>query len=122
MLSIFGTLLGWLNPLSTILSKVEEWEGKLLDAKTEQERIAAQERIAWYQAAASIAGHPIDAVLRALMAAPGIGFVWKLIVYDKMLGWGSTDDLSPNLWYFAIGLPWGFYFLQWTFGRFSAGR
>ena len=90
MLSIFGTLLGWLNPLSAILGQIQQWEAKLLDAKTEQERIAAQERIAWYQAAATIAGHPIDMVLRALMAAPGILFVWKLIVYDKMLGWGST--------------------------------
>jgi hypothetical protein len=117
MLSIFGTLLGWLNPLSAILGQIQQWEAKLLDAKTEQERIAAQERIAWYQAAATIAGHPIDLVLRALMAAPGILFVWKLIVYDKMLGWGSTEDLSQNLWYFAIALPWGFYFLHWTVGR-----
>ena len=117
MLSIFGTLLGWLNPLSAILGQIQQWEAKLLDAKTEQERIAAQERIAWYQAAATIAGHPIDMVLRALMAAPGILFVWKLIVYDKMLGWGSTEDLSQNLWYFAIALPWGFFFLHWTVGR-----
>jgi hypothetical protein len=117
MLSIFGTLLGWLNPLSAILGQIQQWEAKLLDANTEQERIAAQERIAWYQAAATIAGHPIDAVLRAMMAAPGILFVWKLIVYDKMLGWGSTEDLSQNLWYFAIALPWGFYFLHWTVGR-----
>ena len=117
MLSIFGTLLGLLNPLSAILGQIQQWEAKLLDAKTEQERIAAQERIAWYQAAATIAGHPIDAVVRALMAAPGILFVWKLIVYDKMLGWGSTEDLSQNLWYFAVALPWGFYFLHWTVGR-----
>jgi hypothetical protein len=120
MPGILGSLLGWLNPLSVILGKIEEWEGKLLDAKTEQERIAAQERIAWYQAAASIAGHPIDAALRGVMAAPGIAFVWKLVVYDKMLGWGSTDDLSPNLWYFAVALPWGFYFLHWTVGRLRA--
>ena len=35
----------------------------------------------------------------------------------KMLGWGSTEDLSQNLWYFAIALPWGFFFLHWTVGR-----
>jgi hypothetical protein len=69
------------------------------------------------RAAATIASHPIDAVIRALMAIPGILFIWKLIVYDKILGWGSAEDLSSNLWYFAIALPWGFYFLHWTAGR-----
>ena len=68
---MLSTLLAWLNPLSTILGQIQQWEAKLLDAKTEQERVAAQERIAWYQAAATIAGHPIDAVIRALMATPG---------------------------------------------------
>jgi hypothetical protein len=57
---MLSTLLAWLNPLSTILGQIQQWEAKLLDAKTEQERVAAQERIAWYQAAATIAGHPID--------------------------------------------------------------
>jgi hypothetical protein len=117
---MLGTLLAWINPLSTILGKVQEWEAKLLDAKTEQERMAAAERIAALQAQASVAGHPIDALARVVMAAPGVLFVWKLILWDKMLGWGSTDDLSSNLWYFGIALPWGFYFLHWTVGRLKS--
>jgi hypothetical protein len=115
--TLFASLFSWLNPLSAILGKIGEWETRLLDAKTEQERIAAGERIAALSAQASVAGHPVDAIMRALMAAPGVAFVWKLVVYDKMLGWGSTEDLSANLWYFAIALPWGFYFLHWTVGR-----
>ena len=43
---MLGTLLAWLNPFSTLLGQIQQWEAKLLDAKTEQERIAAQEWIA----------------------------------------------------------------------------
>jgi hypothetical protein len=117
---MLGMILGWLNPVSAILGQIQKWESALLDAKTEQERIAAGERIAALQAMASVAGHPIDSVMRALMAAPGVLLIWKLIVWDKMLGLGSTDDMSQNLWYFAIALPWGFYFLHWTVGRLKS--
>ena len=123
MFGIFGILLSWLNPLSTILGKIEEWEAKLLDAKTEQERIAARERIAALQVQASVAGHPLDAIVRAFFAAPFVIYIWKLVVWDKIIlaGHGTTDDLSNNLWYIAMTVV-GFYFLHWTVGRFAGSR
>jgi uncharacterized membrane protein len=117
---MLGTLLAFINPLSTILGQIQQWEAKLLDAKTEQERIAAQERIGALQAQASVAGHPLDAIVRALFAAPFLIYLWKLVLWDKIItaGTGSTDDLSNNLWYVAMVIV-GFYFLHWTVGRFT---
>jgi hypothetical protein len=117
---MLGTLLAWLNPVSAIRGQIEKWESVLLDAKTEQERIAATERIAALQAQASIAGHPIDAIVRALFAAPFVIYIWKLVVWDKIVlaGHGTTDDLSNNLWYIAMTVV-GFYFLHWTVGRLA---
>lgn len=38
------------------------------------------------------------ACIRPLFAMPFIVFAWKVIVWDKVLGWGTTDALDPNMW------------------------
>lgn len=46
-------------------------------------------------------GHWYTAMVRPLFAMPFIIFLWKVIVWDKVLAqWthGSTDNLSPDLW------------------------
>lgn len=40
----------------------------------------------------------VTALIRPLFALPFIVFAWKVIVYDKVLGWGTTDALDPNMW------------------------
>jgi hypothetical protein len=117
---MLGTLLAWLNPVSAIFGEIAQWRSALANAQTEQERIAARERIAALQAQASIAGHPVDAIERALFAGPFVIYIWKLVVWDKIIlaGKGTTDDLSNNLWYIAMTVV-GFYFLHWTVGRFA---
>lgn len=43
----------------------------------------------------------VTALIRPLMAAPFIIFSWKVIVWDKVLGYwtgGNTDPLDPNMW------------------------
>jgi hypothetical protein len=115
------SLISWLNPLAAILDALRKAEAVLIDAKTQAERIAAQERIAALQAQLAAAGHPIDALMRALFAAPFLAYIWKLVLWDKIVrgGQGATDDLSNNLWYIALTIV-GFYFLHWTVGRFTA--
>lgn len=34
---------------------------------------------------------------RPLIAAPFVIYLWKVIVWDKVLGWGVTDSLGNNL-------------------------
>jgi len=78
-------------------------------AKSQQdvlaEDLAAKEiegEIAARQAEASIIrqeqGWWVTAMIRPLFALPCIVFIWKIIVWDKVLGWGATDPLDPNMW------------------------
>lgn len=63
---------------------VEQREAEL------NEQIVISEQGRWY-----------TACVRPLFAAPFIVFLWKVIVWDKVLGaWThtATDNLSPDLW------------------------
>jgi len=83
------------------------------NAKTDQERIAADERIAMLKAQASVQ-RPIDAVIRILFALPVAIYFGKLYFWDKVLAWGSTDPLSPELDKIAMVII-GFYFIHSIF-------
>lgn len=43
-------------------------------------------------------GHWITRMIRPLFALPFIFFTWKVVVWDKLLGWGVTDPLDPKMW------------------------
>jgi len=43
-------------------------------------------------------GHWYTAMVRPLFAAPFIIFGFKVVVWDKVLGWGITDALDPRMW------------------------
>lgn len=43
-------------------------------------------------------GRWYTACIRPLMALPFIVFTWKVVIWDKALGWGVTDALDPNMW------------------------
>lgn len=79
------------------------------NAKTDQERIAADERIKTLEARAG-AQRPVDALIRVLFALPVALYFGKLFLWDKVLGWGATDPLSPDLRTVAMTII-GFYFV-----------
>lgn len=39
-------------------------------------------------------GRWYTAIIRPLLAAPVIVYFWKVIVWDKVFGWGTTDPLG----------------------------
>lgn len=43
-------------------------------------------------------GNWVTRSVRPLMAMPFILFLWKVVVWDKVLGWGTTDPLDPKMW------------------------
>lgn len=98
----------WLIPL--IIGAVKAFFGM----KTAQAQTAAEVENNRVNAQASVQvseGHsPINAIVRATFAAPVALYYGKLFLWDKVLGWGATDPLSPDL----IHVSWviiGFYFL-----------
>lgn len=43
-------------------------------------------------------GRWFTAVIRPLFAVPFIVFEFKVIIWDKVLGWGVTDKIDPMMW------------------------
>ena len=102
--------------LPAIINEIQKERTKQLDAKTEQEKIASSERIKVLEAKRDvlIKSHDdrVNTYVRALWAAPFIIYVWKLILWDKVLGWGATDSLSPTLEYILWTTLGGYFFLS----------
>ena len=61
----------------------------------------------------SEAGSPLNALLRAYIAVGPATYLFKIYMIDKVLGLGSTDNLSAELWQIAWVVI-GFYFLHET--------
>lgn len=40
----------------------------------------------------------VTALIRPLLALPFIIFTFKVVVWDKVLGWGVTDALDARMW------------------------
>lgn len=111
-------LLGLADPIEKITTAIIKARADALNAQTEQDRIAAQERTAELQARRDVliaeAGvSRANIWVRTLFAVPVIIVLWKLFIWDKALGaltHGHTDELSPELWK-VIMVVIGFYFL-----------
>lgn len=110
-------LLGLVDPVSRVAEQIAKAKVASLDATTQQERIAADERVRTLEARRDVllanAANRIDTWTRAGLASPVIVIMWKILVWDKALGqWtrGHTDPLDVNLWWF-ISVVVAFYFL-----------
>ena len=89
-------------------SLVAAWKAKLeaagaKDAKAVELALAEiQAEISARSAAKEIIiaeqGRWYTAVIRPLFALPFVIFAWKVVVWDKVLAWGTTDPIDPNMW------------------------
>ena len=57
-----------------------------VDARKSANAIIIAEQGRWY-----------TAVIRPLLALPVIIYLWKVIVWDKVLGWGTTDAIAGDV-------------------------
>lgn len=108
-------LMGLIDPVSRITQGIIDWQTKKLVAQTDTQRIEADQNIAQLQARRDVliaeSKSPWNVLARmALMIGPCF-YVAKIFIWDKMLGLGSTDDLTPNEWYLVF-VVYGFYFLD----------
>ena len=107
---MWSFLLGLINPLGRITDKLAAAYAERSNAQTEQQRIAADERVHTLEARKAIILQaqmdPMERWVRIGFALPFILYLWKLVLWDKLLGWGATDDLSADLWailYIVLG-------------------
>ena len=99
--------------LSGIAAQLRGAYADRLAATNDSDRIAAEVTIAQLEARQSvlISGGKVSAFIQAAWAAPFILYNAKLLVWDKVLGWGATDGLSPELYNVQMIIV-GFYFLR----------
>lgn len=101
---MIGTILSWLTGggITAIGGELRAAYEAKLKAQTDAEKLAAEETIARLEAQRSVLiaeqGSWLTAWVRPAIALPFVVYLWKLIVWDKVLGYGATDDLSPQLW------------------------
>jgi hypothetical protein len=57
-----------------------------VDARKSANAIIIAEQGRWY-----------TAMIRPLLALPVIIYLWKVIVWDKVLGWGTTDVIAGDV-------------------------
>ena len=109
------SLLGFIDPISKITGQIAGAFAKKIDAQTEHERIAADEEVKTLQAKRDVliaeSSTPLNVLARTWLMAPPSIYIAKLFIWDKVLGWGSTDDLSNNLWWIVFVI-YGFYFMS----------
>ena len=114
-MGFISILLGLVDPISKITNKIIDLRIQQSNAQTQQDKIRADEEVSKLQAQRDVliaeSGSKINALIRILFAFPCAVYINKLILIDKVFGWGSTDDLSNNLWWIVFTVI-GFYFVQ----------
>ncbi len=116
MLSLIKSLLGFRGVAEHLAAAY----AARTNATTEQQRIAAQERVEHYQALERILiaeqGSWLTRWVRPAFALPFVVYVWKLVLWDKVLGWGATDALGDNLTTIMVTIV-GAYFITRPFEK-----
>jgi len=122
-LSLLSLIPGLFNTVNNVTNAIANERLKLIQAKTDQEKLDSQERISTLEMRRQILlAKSGQWETRALMFALGVGpaiLLSKIYVWDKAFGeWthGSTDKLDDNLWW-VITAQIGFYFLASVFKK-----
>ncbi len=107
-------LLGFLSgPLSNISEDLKEAYQSKLRAQNDAERIAADERIALLEARRATIlvaqSDRYERFVRIGFAFPFVVYINKLILWDKVLEWGVTDGLSPELYQIMMIVLGGYF-------------
>ena len=119
---MISTILSWLTGggIKAIGAELRGAYEARLRATNDHEKLQAEQNIARLEAQQAVIiaeqGRWLTAWVRPLIALPFVLYLWKLILWDKVLGWGSTDDLSPNLWNMMTVII-GAYFLTRPFEK-----
>lgn len=113
---MLNKILGWLvgGGISAIGEQINEWKRIDATAKNNSERIEAQKQIAYLEGRRDVLiaeqGSWMTRWIRPAFAFPFVVYDMKVLIWDKTLGWGVTDDLSPEFWQLQM-FVFGAYFL-----------
>lgn len=115
--TLLGLLPGVFTSLNSIAGAIANERIAALNAKTDQDRIKAEENIGALQAQQAVLiadgqRSNLDIWIRSLIAFGPMVFLNKIFIYDKVLGWGSTELKNTDYLWNVIMVVLGFYFLH----------
>jgi hypothetical protein len=121
--AIPSMLSGLFTTVNGVTAAISNEKIAQINATTDVDRIAAGERIAALQATQAVlvaesVKSKVPAYVQLLMTLPWVLYIGKVVVWDKLLNWGSTDTLSPQEWYLCY-VVYGFWFVHTTVGMFK---
>jgi len=124
---MFATILSWLvgGGIASIGEQINRNTAIRANAKNATERVAAEKEIAEKEIARLEArrdillaeqGNWITRWIRPAFAFPFVIYNFKIVVWDKVLGLGATDPLTPEYWQLQM-VVFGAYFLTRGFEK-----
>lgn len=118
ILGIIKALLGFGETVKSISGDIARVKIAARDAETNEKKIDAEAEVKALELrrdvlVAEAPGSRVNQLLRVLLSIPAVVFLWKVVIWDKVLAIGSTDDLSQNLWTYVFAVV-GFYLLNRT--------
>lgn len=95
-------LLKLIDPISAITREIGNTRVKLAQEQNTERRIKLEGEVAALNAQQSVLIATqqffLNRLMRFLIAFPVAFVLWKLFIWDKALGLGSTDALGQDLW------------------------
>ena len=119
---MFALILKWLTGggIAAIGEQLTKAYQAKLAAKNDQERIQADMDIAQITARQAVLvaeqGSWMTRWIRPAFAFPFVVYDAKIIIWDKVLGLGATDSLSPEFWQLQM-IVFGAFFLTRPFEK-----
>ena len=117
---MLSALLGLINPLSRIADRIADYKMRMAAAETDREKLRAEVTIEQLQARQAIlveeTRYAATRWIRPALAAPFAIYIWKIVVWDKVLGLGVTDPLDERMWW-VMTVVVGAYFLTRPFEK-----
>lgn len=115
MFSFLNPLKNLIDPLERISKTIAEAKIKLAQEQNNENKIIMEQEIKSLELRQEIIlksqSDPHEKWIRIGFAFPFIVYIWKLIIYDKVLSLGVTDPLSQQLSEIMF-LVLGAYFLR----------
>lgn len=119
---MIGLVLKWLTGggIAAIGEQLNAAYSARLKAQTDKEKLEADMTIVQLSARQAVLiaeqGSWLTRWIRPAFALPFVVYDAKIVVWDKVLGWGTTDPLTPEFWQLQM-IVFGAFFLTRPFER-----
>lgn len=112
---VFKVIASWIfgGGIAQITEALERAHARRLNAQTSEQRLAADMAIAELETRLEVtridSSNVITRSIRPLFALPFVIFIWKIVVWDNVLGLGTTPNISASMEW-IMGVVIGSYF------------